>query len=62
MLNWRLSLAPEWVADYVILHELMHLKEHNHGARYWSLVEAACPQRADAEDWLKREGPILLTV
>lgn len=62
MLNWRLALAPQWVIDYVILHELMHLKEHNHGPKYWQLVEGAFPERRNAEAWLKREGPILLTV
>ena len=59
-LNWRLSLAPDWVRDYVIVHELMHLREHNHGQRYWALVEAAFPRRRDAEAWLRREGRALL--
>ena len=61
-LNWRIALAPELVVDYVIVHELMHLKEHNHGPRFWELVESAFPYRRHAEGWLRREGPALLTV
>ncbi|MEM6820983.1 MAG: SprT family zinc-dependent metalloprotease, partial [Verrucomicrobiota bacterium] len=42
-LNWRLVQTPEKVRDYVIIHELMHLKELNHSKKFWSLVENACP-------------------
>jgi predicted metal-dependent hydrolase len=52
-LNWRLIQAPSFVRDYIILHELMHLKEMNHSPRYWKLVENACPDYREAERWLK---------
>lgn len=58
-LNWRLLHAPDFARDYVILHELMHLREHNHSARFWSLVEAACPSRREAETWLKQHAILL---
>jgi len=58
-LNWRLVQAPEFVRDYIIVHELMHLREMNHSARFWKLVHAAFPQTKDAERWLKAHGGLL---
>lgn len=58
-LNWRLIQAPMFVLDYVIVHELMHLKEMNHSPRFWGLVAAAYPRYQEAEAWLKRFGPDL---
>jgi len=55
-LNWRLLQTPESVRDYIILHELMHLKEMNHSARFWALVEKVCPSYLDSERWLKVNG------
>ncbi len=53
MLNWRLIVAPPHVIDYVIIHELCHLKWHNHGKNFWSLVEFYLPEYQKAERWLK---------
>ncbi len=58
-LNWRLVQTPEAVRDYIIYHELMHLKEMNHSARFWSRVEEVCPGWREAEHWLKRNGSLL---
>lgn len=52
-LNWRLLLMPDWVSDYVIIHELMHLKRLDHSREYWQLVAAACPRYRDARRWLR---------
>jgi len=52
-LNWRIIHAPCHVVDYLIIHELMHRREMNHSARYWKLVEDACPGYRQAEQWLK---------
>ncbi|GAB4250563.1 MAG: SprT family zinc-dependent metalloprotease [Candidatus Methylacidiphilales bacterium] len=52
-LNWRLVQTPPEVADYIILHELMHLREMNHSRRFWFLVEQVCPGYREAEQWLK---------
>lgn len=55
-LNFRLVQAPDAVRDYVLIHELMHLKQQNHTRRFWRLVEAACPRFREAEHWLRTEG------
>jgi predicted metal-dependent hydrolase len=52
-LNWRLATMPEWVRDYVLIHELMHLKRMDHSPRFWKLVAAACPDYQDARLWLR---------
>lgn len=55
-LSTRLLFAPEQVVDYVIIHELAHLVEHNHSARYWKVVERVMPDYLAAERWLKENG------
>jgi predicted metal-dependent hydrolase len=55
-LNYRLVQMPPAVRDYVLLHELMHLKQQTHGPRFWKLVAAACPDFRAAEAWLRTEG------
>jgi predicted metal-dependent hydrolase len=55
-LNWRLVLTPESVRDYIIHHELMHLREMNHSARFWACVQEVFPGWREAEAWIKRNG------
>ena len=55
-LNWRLVLMPASVRDYVLIHELMHLRRMDHSPAYWTLVAAACPGYADARAWLRAHG------
>ncbi len=50
--NWRLIMAPEPVMDYVIVHELCHLKEMSHSKSFWNLVARYCPNWHDYRDWL----------
>ena len=52
-LNWKLMMAPEPVIDYVIIHELCHLKQMNHSKRFWKLVEKFCPDFRSYRKWLK---------
>jgi predicted metal-dependent hydrolase len=59
-LNYRLIQMPPAVSDYVLLHELMHLKQPNHSRRFWRLVEEVCPGFRAAERWLKTVGRTLL--
>jgi len=58
-LNYRLLLMPDFVREYILIHELMHLRQANHSIRFWRLVEAACPGFRDAEHWLKQYGHTL---
>jgi predicted metal-dependent hydrolase len=58
-LNWRLIQAPFWVRDYLIVHELMHLRQMNHSSRFWALVRAACPEYEGAEAWLNAHAQLL---
>lgn len=58
-LNWRLVQTPDTVRDYIIYHELMHLREMNHSDRFWARVAEVCPWWQDAERWLKRNGSLL---
>jgi len=52
-LNWRLVTMPEWVRDYVMIHELMHLRRMDHSPKFWKLVAAACPAYREARAWLR---------
>lgn len=55
-ISTRLLLAPEWVRDYVIVHELAHMNEMNHSPKYWAIVEKVYPDYKKAEKWLKVNG------
>ncbi len=57
--TYRLSMAPLDVVEYVVVHELAHLKVHNHGRDFWQLVAALKPDYARNRAWLKQHGPLL---
>jgi hypothetical protein len=52
-LNWRLIQVPPSVCDYVLLHELTHLRHLNHSARFWRELARLCPHHAEARRWLR---------
>src|SRR5262245_2157778 len=54
--NWRLVLAPHDVLDYVVVHEVCHLVEHNHSKSFWGLVEKRRPQYLEPKGWLDEHG------
>jgi predicted metal-dependent hydrolase len=58
-LNWRLVQVPPHVRDYLILHELAHLREMNHSRRFWNEVARLCHDFREAERWLKRHSHLL---
>ena len=58
--NWRLVLAPREVLDYVVVHELCHLRVPNHSRGFWALVERHRPHWRQQRDWLRDHGPGLL--
>lgn len=58
-LNWRLIQTPGFVRDYLILHELMHLRQMNHSERFWREVARVCPEYRAAERWLRQHARLL---
>jgi len=57
--SWRLILAPDYVLDYVVAHEMAHLKEMNHGPRFWKLVDLLVDDVRRAQRWLSEHGTVL---
>ncbi len=58
--TWRLALAPRAILDYVVVHELCHLRHHDHSKRFWSLLARVRPTFRDEERWLDAHGWELL--
>lgn len=54
--SWRLLLAPDAVMDYVVAHEVAHLRELNHSPRFWATVASICPDYARQRAWLRKHG------
>ncbi len=59
---WRLVCAPEFVQDYVVGHEVAHLRHMNHGRQFWTLTEQLTAHRIAASAWLGTHGPALLRI
>ena len=55
--SWRLILAPAEVLDYVVAHEVAHLKEPNHSAQFWALVDTLTDHADFGRSWLRANGP-----
>lgn len=58
--SWRLVLAPTWVAEAIVWHEVCHLVELNHSARFWRLLRQREPRTDDARAWLRSHGATLM--
>ena len=59
-LNWILAFTPPAVLEYVVVHELCHIRHRNHSAEYWSLVAQHLPAWPQERHWLKQQGGALL--
>ena len=60
--SWRLVMAPGFVQDYVVAHEVAHLRHMNHSPQFWALVATLTAHTAPANAWLRDEGPRLMRV
>ncbi|WP_265516178.1 M48 family metallopeptidase [Nitratireductor luteus] len=60
--SWRIMMAPPAVINYLVAHEVAHLKEMNHGPRFWKLCRELCPRTDEAKAWLKRNGTALQAI
>lgn len=54
--NWRIIMAPNRIVDYVVVHELCHMKQHDHSPKFWKCVERILPDYQECKDWLKENG------
>jgi predicted metal-dependent hydrolase len=60
--SWRIMMAPKPVINYLVAHEVAHLKQMNHGPKFWKLCEELCPDTERCKDWLKRNGNALQAI
>lgn len=51
--NWKVIMAPNRIVDYVVVHELCHLKHHDHSPQFWKVVERVIPDYLECKEWLK---------
>jgi predicted metal-dependent hydrolase len=61
-IDWRLIFAPDHVLKYIIIHELCHLTEFNHGSQFWSLVDSKIDNRNFSQAWLKQNANYLYRI
>jgi len=54
--NWRIIMAPEYIIDYIVVHEMCHLRYMNHANKFWNLVEHILPDYKVRKEWLKKNG------
>jgi predicted metal-dependent hydrolase len=60
--SWRIMMAPKPVINYLVAHEVAHLKEMNHGPRFWKLCGELCPDTERCKAWLKKNGSALQAI
>ncbi|RUM98518.1 M48 family peptidase [Pseudaminobacter arsenicus] len=60
--SWRIMMAPPPVINYLVAHEVAHLREMNHGPKFWKLCEELCPDTERCKAWLKRNGGALQAI
>ena len=60
--SWRIMMAPAPVINYLVAHEVAHLREMNHGPGFWKLCTELCPDTARCKAWLKRNGGALQAI
>jgi len=58
--NWRIIMAPHRIVNYVVVHELAHLKHHDHAPKFWRSVASVIPDYRECREWLKLNGSRLI--
>jgi hypothetical protein len=56
LFNWKVIMAPHRIVDYVVVHELCHLKHHDHSPAFWKSVDRVMPEYLECKEWLKQVG------
>lgn len=59
LINWRIVMAPSGIVDYVVAHELCHLKFHDHSPRFWKELGKVIPDYLECREWLRVNGRVL---
>lgn len=54
--NWKIAMAPISVIDYIIIHEIVHLKEHTHNDKFWRELSCLMPNYMEKKEWLQKNG------
>ena len=54
--SWRVAAMPDEIQDYIVIHELAHLREMNHSSAFWEIVAAHCPEYRQHRAWLRKYG------
>lgn len=54
--NWKIAMAPTSIIDYVIVHEIVHLKEHTHNEKFWKELSKFMPNYLEKKEWLRLNG------
>lgn len=57
--NWKVVMAPNRIIDYVVVHELCHLKHHDHSPKFWAYLESIIPDWRERKEWLRVNGGLL---
>lgn len=60
LFNWQIVIAPNRIVDYVVAHELCHLRQHDHSPAFWKCVERVIPDYQECREWLKANGRTLM--
>ena len=57
--NWKIAMMPYDIINYIIIHELSHLKYFNHSKEFWKLVEKFCPDYKEKKNWIKENKSLI---
>ena len=58
--NWKIAMMPLDIINYIIIHELSHLKHFNHSKKFWNYVEKFCPSYKEKENWIKENKNLII--